>query len=63
MTTTQTPAAAMVPAVTQLRGPANWWLPDWIGLAIPSLTIEPNGEHRAGGGLIRPQPVSPEAAN
>ncbi len=34
----------LVPAVMQLLGPANWWLPGWIGRAIPNLTIEPDGE-------------------
>ena len=48
----------LVPAVMQLLGSASWWLPGWIGRAIPSLTIEPDVDHRAGGGLIRPHPVS-----
>ena len=34
----------LVPAVMQLLGPANWWLPGWIGRAIPNLAIEPDGE-------------------
>jgi uncharacterized membrane protein YdfJ with MMPL/SSD domain len=48
----------LVSAVMQLLGSASWWLPGWIGRAIPSLTIEPDVDHRAGGGLIRPHPVS-----
>jgi uncharacterized membrane protein YdfJ with MMPL/SSD domain len=32
----------LVPAVMQLLGPANWWLPRWIGRATPNLAIEPN---------------------
>jgi len=52
----------LVPAVMQLLGPANWWLPGWIGRAIPNLAIEPDVAHRSGRGLTRPQPVSAEAA-
>jgi RND superfamily putative drug exporter len=32
----------LVPAVMQLLGSANWWLPRWIGRAIPNLAIEPD---------------------
>jgi putative drug exporter of the RND superfamily len=32
----------LVPAVMQLLGSANWWLPRWIGRAIPDITIEPD---------------------
>ena len=52
----------LVPAVMQLLGSANWWLPRWLGRAIPNLSIEPNLVHRVGTGLTRPQPVSAEAA-
>jgi RND superfamily putative drug exporter len=52
----------LVPAVMQLLGPANWWLPRWIGRAIPSLAVEPDVAHRPGRGLTRPQPVSAQAA-
>ncbi len=52
----------LVPAVMQLLGSANWWLPRWLGRAIPKLSIEPNLVHRVGTGLTRPQPVSAEAA-
>ena len=52
----------LVPAVMQLLGPANWWLPGWIGRAIPNLAIEPDVDHRAGGGLARIRPVSAEVA-
>ena len=52
----------LVPAVMQLLGPANWWLPRRIGRAIPNLATEPDVAHRSGRGLNRPQPVSAEAA-
>jgi RND superfamily putative drug exporter len=52
----------LVPAVMQLLGPANWWLPRRIGRAIPNLAIEPDVTHRSGRGPARPQPVSTEAA-
>ncbi len=52
----------LVPAVMQLLGSANWWLPRWLGRAIPDLSIEPNLVDRVGtGGLTRPRPVSAEA--
>ena len=50
-----------VPAVMQLLGSANWWLPRRLGRAIPDLSIEPNLVDRVGTGLTRPQPVSAEA--
>jgi RND superfamily putative drug exporter len=31
----------LVPAVMQLLGPRNWWIPDWLERALPSLDIEP----------------------
>ena len=37
----------LVPAIMQLLGPANWWLPGWIGRAIPRLAIEPDVDHLA----------------
>jgi RND superfamily putative drug exporter len=30
----------LVPAVMQLLGPRNWWIPDWLERALPSLDIE-----------------------
>jgi len=47
---------ALVPAVMQLLGPANWWLPRWIGRAIPNLAIEPDVSHLAGGGRVETRP-------
>ena len=43
----------LVPAVMQFLGPANWWLPRWIGRATPNLAIEPNVDHLAGGEIAR----------
>jgi len=37
----------LVPAIMQLPGSANWWLPGRIGRAIPNLAIEPQPRHRA----------------
>src|SRR5262249_61728556 len=54
---------ALVPAVMQLLGPANWWLPRWIGRAIPNLAIEPDVSHLAGGGLVTTRPVSVRVAD
>ncbi|MGB6455983.1 MAG: MMPL family transporter [Streptosporangiaceae bacterium] len=36
----------LVPAVMQLLGSANWWLPAWIGRALPGLATEPDVDHR-----------------
>ena len=52
----------LVPAVMQLLGPANWWLPGRIGRAAPNLAIEPDLDHLAGGGLVYARPVSAEVA-
>ena len=35
----------LVPAVMQLVGSANWWLPRWIAWATPNLAIEPDVDH------------------
>jgi len=52
----------LVPAVMQLLGSANWWLPGWIGRAAPSLAIEPNVARLAGGGLACTRPAGAEVA-
>jgi putative drug exporter of the RND superfamily len=46
-----------VPAVMQLLGSANWWLPGWIGRAIPSLAIEPDADRLARGGVVGGRPA------
>jgi RND superfamily putative drug exporter len=30
----------LVPAVMQLLGPRNWWIPAWLERALPSLDVE-----------------------
>ncbi len=30
----------LVPAVMQLLGPRNWWIPDWLERILPSLDLE-----------------------
>jgi len=30
----------LVPAVMQLLGPRNWWIPDWLERALPRLDVE-----------------------
>ena len=52
----------LVPAVMQLLGSANWWLPRWLGRAIPDLAIESSAVHLPGDGLARTRPVSAEVA-
>ncbi len=51
----------LVPAVMQLLGAANWWLPRWMARATPNLAIDPDMAHPADGGLPRLQPVTAEA--
>jgi putative drug exporter of the RND superfamily len=31
----------LVPAVMQLLGDRNWWLPRWLDRAMPQLKVEP----------------------
>jgi MMPL family protein len=52
----------LVPAVMQLLGTANWWLPRWMTRATPDLSIEPDADRLAGGGLGYARPVSVEAS-
>jgi len=52
----------LVPAVMQLLGSANWWLPRWAGRAIPNLAIDPDVAHRSGRGPASPRPASADAA-
>ncbi|MGH2973276.1 MAG: MMPL family transporter [Solirubrobacterales bacterium] len=34
----------LVPAVMQLLGPNNWWIPDWLERLLPRLDVEPAAE-------------------
>jgi len=52
----------LVPAVMQLLGSANWWLPRWIVRANPGIPIEPEVEHLADSGLGCPRPVRADVA-
>jgi uncharacterized membrane protein YdfJ with MMPL/SSD domain len=52
----------LVPAVMQLLGSANWWLPRRIGRAIPNLAIEPDVDHLARGCLAGARAVSAQVA-
>jgi RND superfamily putative drug exporter len=52
----------LVPAVMQLLGSANWWLPHWIERAAPRLSIEPNGDQLAGSSLGPARRVSVDVA-
>ena len=47
----------LVPAVMQLLGPANWWLPRWAGPAPASSATEPD-ENDLTGGLVRARPAT-----
>jgi RND superfamily putative drug exporter len=31
----------LVPAVMQLLGSRNWWIPGWLETTLPSLDLEP----------------------
>ena len=48
---------SMLPAVMHLISPANWYLPAWLGRALPRLDIEAGetggpGEARGGDGTV-----------
>jgi RND superfamily putative drug exporter len=30
----------LVPAVMQLLGPRNWWIPDWLERILPRIDVE-----------------------
>jgi putative drug exporter of the RND superfamily len=38
----------LVPAVMQLAGRANWWLPRWLDRRLPHLAIEPPADEQSG---------------
>jgi RND superfamily putative drug exporter len=52
----------LVPALVQLLRLANWWLPRWIGRAVPNYAVKPNADHLAGGGLACTRPLSAKVA-
>ncbi len=39
--------SVLVPAVMQLFGARAWWLPDWLGRALPRLHVEPTEQQPA----------------
>jgi putative drug exporter of the RND superfamily len=39
----------LVPAVMQLMGRANWWIPRWLDRSLPRLDLEPPTKAEAGG--------------
>src|SRR5262249_43388057 len=48
----------LVPAVMQILGPANWWLPRWAGRGPAIPATEPDGDHHPAGGLARARPAA-----
>jgi RND superfamily putative drug exporter len=38
----------LVPAVMQLLGPRNWWIPDWLERILPRLDVEKAAPATAG---------------
>jgi RND superfamily putative drug exporter len=40
----------LVPAVMQILGRRNWWLPGWLDRLLPRLDVEPGGSPERGGG-------------
>ena len=42
----------LVPAVMQLLGKWNWWIPDWLERLLPRLDVEPVGLGTAEGALL-----------
>jgi putative drug exporter of the RND superfamily len=39
----------LVPAVMQLMGRANWWIPRWLDRRLPRLAVEPPAKAEAKG--------------
>ena len=39
----------LVPAVMQLLGARNWWIPDWLERILPRLDVEATGVSAAEG--------------
>ena len=52
----------LVPAVMQLLGSANWWLPRWLGRAIPDLAIESSAVDLPADAPACTRPVGAEVA-
>ena len=44
---------AIVPAVMQLLGPANWWFPRWLDKVLPRLNVDPEDHVE----LVIPEPT------
>jgi putative drug exporter of the RND superfamily len=40
----------LVPAVMQLLGPRNWWIPDWLERMLPRIEVESRGPEVASSG-------------
>jgi putative drug exporter of the RND superfamily len=38
----------LVPALMQLLGERNWWLPRWLDRAVPRLELEPETQPARG---------------
>jgi len=49
----------LVPALMQLLGPANWWMPKWLSKITPRVDIEPKGQ--VGENQGESTPVSPQS--
>jgi len=47
---------ALVPAVMEILGRANWWMPAWLDRLLPRLTIE-GGSGPSAGPSPEPQPA------
>ena len=48
----------LVPAVMQLLGSANWWLPRWLERAIPNVAVESSAAHVPSEGKAPALPVN-----
>ena len=50
----------LVPAVMQLLGDRNWWIPSWLEKILPQLEVEPAARPARGPGLATADPVHGE---
>ena len=49
---------AIVPAVMQMLGRANWWFPAWLDKVLPRLNVDPEDELELPATPLAPEPVA-----
>jgi RND superfamily putative drug exporter len=44
----------LVPALMELFGPANWWIPTWLDRRLPHIDVDRHSPAPQGGEMPRP---------